>query len=451
MTGSGSGGGGDGRTARLLARASVLCAVGSLAVLVATAGLRSALVIVAGLVGTVVMATGVWWALTHHGAVRVLGALLAVTAPIAVVVLYAGNDLWPPVLAAMALWAAALACGRAALRRDRPPRTMRDRPAGPLRRPVLIMNPRSGGGKVERFGLVAKAEALGASVVLLDPSEQQDVTEIARRAVADGADLLGVAGGDGTQALVAAVAAQQDVPFLVIPAGTRNHLAMDLGLDRSDPALSLDALTDGVELRIDLGRVAGRAFVNSVSFGVYAAIVQDPAYRDAKAATALAAMPDLLLGYTGARLTARAGGEELTDPQAVLVSNNPYAAGDLLAAGRRPRLDGGTLGVFGVKVAGVAQAAELALRGGQAEAVTVLAVREVEVTADAASIPVAVDGEALVLNVPVRCAISPGALRVRVPRDRPGTQPALPPLGWRRVGRLALGRTPAQRAAVADA
>ncbi|MGW2768456.1 diacylglycerol kinase family protein [Streptomyces sp. NPDC001275] len=115
---------------------------------------------------------------------------------------------------------------------------MRGRPGKALHHPVLIMNPKSGDGKVGRFGLVEKAGALGCRVILLNTSAQQDLAAIARRAAADGADLLGVAGGDGTQALVAAaaVAAQHGLPFLVISAGTRNHFALDLGLDRADPS-----------------------------------------------------------------------------------------------------------------------------------------------------------------------------------------------------------------------
>jgi diacylglycerol kinase family enzyme len=111
--------------------------------------------------------------------------------------------------------------------------------------------------------------------------------------VADGADMLGVAGGDGTQALVAGVAAEYDVPLLVISAGTRNHFALDLGLDRQDPSRCLDALTDGVELHVDLGAVNGRPFVNNASFGAYAELVQSPDYRADKAQTALRQLPDL--------------------------------------------------------------------------------------------------------------------------------------------------------------
>ena len=174
----------------------------------------------------------------------------------------------------------------------------------PPKRAFLIMNPRSGGGKVTKFGLKEKAEALGAEVALLDGPGIVDVAALARQAVADGADLLGVAGGDGTQALVAGIAAEHDLPFLVISAGTRNHFAMDLGLDRDDPAACLDALTDGVEQRIDLGIIGDRTFVNNASFGAYAEIVESPAYRDDKAGTTLQMLPELLSGHRGAKLSA---------------------------------------------------------------------------------------------------------------------------------------------------
>ncbi|WP_309058180.1 diacylglycerol kinase family protein, partial [Streptomyces sp.] len=260
------------------------------------------------------------------------------------------------------------------------------------------------------------------------------------------------AGGDGTQALVAAVAAEHDLPFLVISAGTRNHFALDLGLDRTDPAACLDALTDGEELRVDLGSVSGRPFVNTVSFGVYADVVQHPEYRDAKAGTAIELLPDLLQGGAGARLDARADGKRLPAQQALLVSNNPYATPDPFAPGaaQRPRLDGGRLGVIGIRVEGAVQAAELAVRGTQSEALNVLTARRVEVTGNGTadgtgSIAVAVDGEALNLPTPVVCVLRPRALRVRVPRDRPGTTPPPPPLDWRRILRLALGNPPSAR------
>ena len=207
-------------------------------------------------------------------------------------------------------------------------------PAARPRRPFLIMNPRSGGGKVTRFGLQDKAEKLGAQVALLQGPGTVDVAALARQAVADGADLLGVAGRDGTQALVAGIAAEHHLPFLVISAGTRNHFALDLGLDREDPATCLDGLTDGEELRVDLGVIADRTFVNNASFGAYAEVVRSPAYRDDKRGTTLQMLPELLKGHQGARLSARAGAARIEGPQALLVSNGPYEMSDMAGLGR---------------------------------------------------------------------------------------------------------------------
>ncbi|WP_369149415.1 diacylglycerol kinase family protein [Streptomyces sp. R44] len=410
------------------------------------------LILLSGIVGFAATAAGVWWFLAHRGPVRVFGALLAVAAPLVTLGLYVAGGVWVNALVALGLWGVALSCARAALRRPEDEREalMRGESVPPPRRPVLIMNPKSGGGKVERFGLVARAEALGAQVILLDPAAPADVAGLARKAVAEGADLLGVAGGDGTQALVAEVAAEHDLPFLVVSAGTRNHFAMDLGLDRTDPSRCLDALRDGEELRIDLGDVAGRPFVNTVSFGVYADVVQRPEYRDDKAGTALDVLPDLLQGGEGDRLDATADSTPLAGQQALLVSNNPYATPDPFAAvaARRPRLDGGALGVIGIRVDGAAQAAELAVLGTQATGLNVLTARRVEVQGiqgpgARAVISVAVDGEALTLPTPVVCTLRPRALRVLVPRDRPGSPVPPPPLDWRRLTRLAFPEQPA--------
>jgi diacylglycerol kinase family enzyme len=143
----------------------------------------------------------------------------------------------------------------------------------------------------------------------------------------------------------AGIAAEHDLPFLVISAGTRNHFALDLGLDRQNPAACLDALTDGVEERIDLGIIGDRTFVNNASFGAYAEVVRSPAYRDNKRGTTLQILPGMLSGYRGATLTVRAGAVTMTGPQAVLVSNNAYAMNDIAGLGHRARLDAGTLGV----------------------------------------------------------------------------------------------------------
>jgi len=134
------------------------------------------------------------------------------------------------------------------------------------------------------------------------------------------------AGGDGTQALVATVAAEAGLPFVCVPAGTRNHFALDLGLDRDDVVGALDAFADAVERPVDLARVNGRTFVNNCSMGLYAAIVQSDEYRDAKVETAAAMLPELL-GPDADSLDLRftdGSGRPRTTTHMLLVSNNPY-------------------------------------------------------------------------------------------------------------------------------
>ena len=422
---------------RWLARLALLALIVAAVLPLAAAGWRGLLLpfVIAGHLAVVVI--GAWLALAHRGAVRLVGVVLAVGAVVSIAVLtIRANLLWVVIVCAVLLVLSAVA-GRAALRRGVPaPYRAVELAVEPPSRPFLIMNPRSGGGKVVRFGLREKAESLGAEVAVLEGPGTVDVAGLARDAVARGADLLGVAGGDGTQALVAAVAAEHDVPLLVISAGTRNHFALDLGLDREDPSTCLDALRDGVEMRVDLGEVNGRPFVNNVSFGAYAAIVERPEYRDEKLKTTLDLLPDLLTSTTGPRLVARADAVTLQGPQALLVSNNPYNTGDVAGLGRRPRIDGGVLGVIGVRAGNAMDAARM-LRGRKAAGLTLVVADEVEVDADVAEVPAGVDGESVRLATPVRCRVRPGALRVRVPRDRPGVPPVTPTLQLSAVLELA--------------
>jgi diacylglycerol kinase family enzyme len=426
------------RIRRWAARASLGLAVLVVVVLLAFAGRRGVWLVLLTVATVLVVLTAGYWFLLQRGLLRWLALALVLGAPVAVLVVFAANRLLWVALLAAGLIAAAVTAGRAALRPDRSEWTMPVTDAPAAHRPFLVMNPRSGGGKVVRFGLQERAEELGAEVALLD-HEGTDVQQLARDALARGADLLGVAGGDGTQALVAQVAAEHDVPFLVISAGTRNHFALDLGLDREDPAAGLEALRDGVEARIDLGEINGRTFVNNASFGAYAEIVESPAYRNDKAGTTLDTLPDLLQGRRGARLVADLGGPVVDRPQALLVSNNPYQAADLVGLGRRARLDRGVLGVIALRVDSPRQAVALVNRAHErglqrAEA------REVLVSSDEAAIPVGIDGETVRLASPVRCTVRPRALRVRLPRHRPGIRPPRGRLDWAALWALAIGR-----------
>jgi diacylglycerol kinase family enzyme len=432
--------------ARWLARSAFVLVLAAVAVLIGFAELGGLVMIVIGVIGAVLVVTGIYLFLAHRGPLRWVAAAVVILTPVAILVLFALNNLIWVALVSVALLALAAGAGRRALTPAAPGAGMPAREVTPPKRAFLIMNPRSGGGKVTKFGLKEKAEALGAEVALLEGPGVVDVAALARQAVADGADLLGVAGGDGTQALVAGIAAEHDLPFLVISAGTRNHFAMDLGLDRDDPAACLDALTgDGVEQRIDLGIIGDRTFVNNASFGAYAEIVESPAYRDDKAGTTLQMLPEILSGHKGAKLSATAGDTTITGPQALLVSNNPYEGGDIAGLSRRARLDAGTLGVVAVTVNSALQAATL-LRGARGQGLTTLTADEIVVDAEVPEIPVGIDGETVSMPTPVRCTIRPKVLRVRVPRDRPGVPPTRAALDWGALVRLAAFRAPDRQA-----
>jgi diacylglycerol kinase family enzyme len=425
------------RSQRWLARLTFVVLAVAIVLVVVLAGLKSLSLLAVGVVGVAVSLASAYAFLSRRGVLRWVAFAVFVLAPVAVIVVYGVQDLLAEAAILAAGWLLASITARLALAGDQPDWRMPERPAQPpARHPYLIMNPKSGGGKVQKFDLVRKAEDLGAQVFLIGGPEPVDVAEVAREAVAHGADLLGVAGGDGTQALVAAVAAQHDLPFVVISAGTRNHFALDLGLDREDPSACLRALSDGVELRVDLGQINGQVFVNNASFGAYAEIVESPAYRDDKRDTTLDLLPDLLQGHRGARLRAQADGTQIEAPQALLVANNPYGTGDIAGLGRRVRLDRGILGVVGVTISSAAQAAGL-LRGRHATGLRVLTAEEITITADTPKIPVGVDGESILIPTPVTCTVSARALRVWVPRDRPGIPKPKPPMNWARLRQLA--------------
>jgi diacylglycerol kinase family enzyme len=218
------------------------------------------------------------------------------------------------------------------------------------------MNLKSGGGKAERFRLEDKCRARGIEPIVLQQGD--DLRQLAEDAIARGADVIGMAGGDGSQALVATVAAEHQIPHVVIPAGTRNHFALDLGLDRDDVVGALDAFADGVERRIDLAEVNGRVFVNNASLGLYAKIVQSPEYRDAKVKTAAGMLPGLI-GPEATPLDLRFTGPDGTEyptAQLILVSNDPYQLDHIGGRGTRARLDAGTLGVVAARTEGPRQA-----------------------------------------------------------------------------------------------
>ena len=292
-------------------------------------------------------------------------------------------------------------------------------PADPPRRPVLFVNPRSGDGAAARANLAERARERGIEAVVL--SAGQDLAVLARTALAEGADALGTAGGDGSLAVVAAAAASHDVPFVCVPAGTRNHFALDAGIDRHDVPGALDAFTDGMERRVDLADVNGRLFLNNVSVGIYGDAVRQSAYRDAKARTLLETAREVL-GPSARTLSLRLvddGGREHDRLAVVLISNNPYALDRPAARGTRPALDTGTLGI--IVLDAPADRTPLPVRSWSAP--------EMEVNA-LAPVAAGIDGEAAELDPPLRFTSRPAALRIRISARHPGVSPSgrLPPV-----------------------
>ncbi len=315
----------------------------------------------------------------------------------------------------------------------------------PPDRPVLFYNPKSGGGKAIQFGLADEARRRGIEPIELGPAD--DLETLARDAVQRGADALAMAGGDGSQAIIAAVASEHDMPYACIPAGTRNHFALDLGVDRNDVVGALDALVDGGERVVDLAEVNGRVFVNNVSLGVYAEAVQRQEYRGAKLRTILSTMPEALgpeSGEIDLRWTGP-GGHEHQSGAAILVSNNRYRLGHAVGSGTRPRIDDGLLGVTVVGApTGRGQSRRLPQRPWREWTAPSFVVDSNR------PIAAGIDGEAARLDPPLTFRIRPGVLRVRIANSHPGASPSamlpetLPDL-TRSILRIAIGKQPLQK------
>ena len=436
------------RVAAVVSIVTLIAALGL--VIIATAASLGGVLMV--LVGVLIVVGGGWHAVSRRGAARTISVLAALVGiVIAVTGLVIGDFSIGRGFTIVALSAISVGTARVALHRTDKDlaATVSSLPsAPPASRPVLIMNPRSGGGKVGKFHLEDECRSRGIEPVVLSPGD--DLLALAEDAVARGADVIGMAGGDGSQALVASVASKHDVPHVVIPAGTRNHFALDLGMDRDDVVGALDAYADGVERRIDLASVNGTTFVNNASMGLYAKIVQSPEYRDAKVQTVLDMLPDLLgpdavpldLRYVGP------DGEHQDSAHMLLVSNDPYQLDGGSGRGTRVRLDAGTLGVVSLRVKSAAEAQQI---------VALDAVGKInrfsgwlEWSAErfqvdsGASVEVGVDGEALMMTPPLVFESRPGALRVRIPRHALGASPAAratSPLAFEDLVEVAMGRS----------
>jgi diacylglycerol kinase family enzyme len=417
-----------------IATLALLVATGVLAVLSAVGSFPRGLIVAAILLVAVLVA---WAGVRRRGAERIAlvatgGGLLVA----AIVLTFVGGRLLEALLMIGCLVASLGFAKRVfAVRAELPP-------AARPKHPVVIWNPKSGGGKALAANLADEARARGIEPIELKPGD--DLVQLVRDAVAGGADGLAAAGGDGTQALVASIAAEHDLPFACIPAGTRNHFALDLGVDRDDVVGALDAFVSGGERRVDLAEVNGRTFVNNVSLGLYAEAVQREGYRDAKLRTILDTVPDALgADGPGARQLRWTGPDGVARDSAVviLVSNNAYRLGRAVGSGTRPRIDAGVLGIAVMEAGGTEGGHD-----GHRPRWRQWSAPSFEVGSQGA-VPAGVDGEALMLEAPLRFAIHAGALRVRLAPQHPGASPsaALPEGlidGIRTTVKIATGAAP---------
>jgi diacylglycerol kinase family enzyme len=254
-----------------------------------------------------------------------------------------------------------------------------------------------------------------------------------------------MAGGDGSLGLVAGVAAERDVPFFCVPVGTRNHFALDLGLDRDDPLSALDALVDGDELRIDYGTVGDRVFLNNVSLGVYAAAVHRETYRGDKVRTIATVLTDAVEDPTmveGLHDLEGPNGERYNRVPMVLISNNRYSFAGPPDYGRRARMDAGVLGIAAAtSLPNPETVARITLRDlpGWHEWEDV----HLRIKTDDDEALTGVDGEALSFPSPLDIEIRHRGLRVLVPAGvRPGYLPPGEAIAARLFDIAAIGPNP---------
>ena len=281
----------------------------------------------------------------------------------------------------------------------------------------LLINPRSGDSRPSPDDLRKEASRRGIDVHVL--KEGEDPAEEARRA---DAEVLGMAGGDGSLASVAGVALECDVPFVCIPFGTRNHFARDLGLDRDDPLGAL-ASFDGVERRVDIGAVAERLFLNNVSLGLYASFVHDPERKTRNRVIAFARMVPAALGRSRTPLDLSLdvnGRQQHHAALVVLVANNDYRIESMADLGERQRLDEGLLHAYVIEAVSRRALLGLLLKAAtrdleEAEGLIELTAERMTVDLPHHRIHAAIDGEPAVLEAPLEFEVKPRALRVLAP------------------------------------
>jgi diacylglycerol kinase family enzyme len=281
--------------------------------------------------------------------------------------------------------------------------------------------------EVLRAGLAAAFEraAVAAEFAFVPSRELGAAAEQARERAALGEiDAVVVGGGDGSVRTVAAVLAGTGVPLGILPLGTLNHFAKDLGIP-----VSLDAAVRVVAARqtraVDVAEVNGQVFINNSSIGIYPYMVLDRERRREKhglakwTAMALAVVRTIRY-FPRRRLSISAEG--WTEPYrtpCLFVGNNQYRlAGRSL--GRRETLDRGELCLYVAKHETPLGLAWLALRSAlglidESRDLRTARASSAEITSRASRLLMALDGEATIVRPPLRYRTRPRALRVFAP------------------------------------
>jgi diacylglycerol kinase family enzyme len=286
----------------------------------------------------------------------------------------------------------------------------------------------------EQRAAVRDAFVAAGVEVDLRPAEGPKLTETARAAAASGVDAVVAAGGDGTVSAVASALAGGDVPMAVLPLGTLNHFARDLGMPK-DLAEAARAIAEGRLARVDVGEVNGRVFVNNSSIGLYPLVVRAREAEQKRTghgkwrAMAAAIWRVLRRFPLVSVLVKTEAGSIVTRTPFVFVGNNTYEFRPL-AIGRRSALDGGHLCLYTFRCTSRWKLLWLAVRAIFQDAESVDNVEVAAVDALEVVLPrrrhvqVAADGEVITLRSPLRYAVRAGALPVIVPLAASGTNQA---------------------------
>lgn len=288
----------------------------------------------------------------------------------------------------------------------------------------VVINAKAGGkpGEISRQDFTRTIHAVfpGAGMVFIDKGT--DISQLVKKAMEEGARLVVAGGGDGTVSAVASVLARTETAMGVLPLGTLNHFARDLGLP-VDLEAAVQVLKTGRIKAVDVGEVNGRVFINNSSLGLYPRIVvfrEEQGRGMPKWPVALVGLLESLVCYRLLTIRIHAQGRELlrTTP-VVFVGNNEYAM-EGLNAGSRAALDSGRLHLIVSHEqtrTGLILFSLLTLLGyrPQGRGFDAMHTDELLVESRHARLRVSTDGEVTVMNAPLHYRILPGALKVVCP------------------------------------